>query len=118
MDVPFTAVGQATLDMIGSGTVTLGPSGEDWLITNVTVSTFPRTKEATAKIYLNYVGEQYYLDGTYSGSNGDTTDTPITLTDGNKVVVSWEGGDAEATATVNIRGTRTQVNRGFRTATK
>ena len=110
--------GQVTLDGSGTGTLRFAPAGEQWSIENISVSVSTHVNEATANVYLGYIGPQYAQSGTYAGSSGDSNDLsqPIPLTDGQALWVQWTGGDAGAIATAVLTGKKTVVNRGFRTA--
>jgi hypothetical protein len=108
--------GSVVLDASGNGTVRFAPAGEQWSVTGVSVSASSNTKEATATMYKDYIGQQYRIAGTYAGSTGDTNDlsTPIPFVDGQPLYVQWIGGDVGATATAIVYGYKTVVNRGFR----
>jgi len=98
----------------GSGTAQLGPvsPGEVWYPQVVSVGTDQAeiTNEAQCKIY---VGDQAiqpnYVDGTLSGSTGDSTSNAggQVVHPGEWIWAEWTGGDAGATAFLNIQGTRT-----------
>lgn len=106
--------GSVTLDGTGYGYVRLAPSGEKWEVRRVRVECSTTTNEAQCKTYRNQIASRYVIDGTYSGSTGDTSDTPIYLEDGQAMIVEWTGGDAGATATVTISGWRSVPAGGFR----
>lgn len=100
----FRQSGSVTLDGDGSGSVRIAPSGRDWVINYLTVRTSSNAKEATASLYENYIGDDYLIDASFTGSTGDTTDTTIPVRDGYAVVIAWTGGDPGATATVTYSG--------------
>lgn len=109
----FTTQGNVTLDASGNGQIEFRPAGHKWEIDSLTVTVSSRTLEARARVYAGYVGDNYYLDGTYSGSSGDTSDTRHYLHDGEALIVRWEGGDVGATATCVIRGWESTNQGGF-----
>ena len=106
--------GTVVLNGTGYGYVRLSPQGEKWEIRRTFVQCSTRTNEARCVVYGQQIGEQYALDGTYSGSSGDTSDTVIYLEDGQPLFVEWSGGDAGATAVVTISGWRSVPDGGFR----
>lgn len=118
----FVGPTTVVLDSNGYGLVRVAPAAEDWMIisTKCKATKYGPTgialavvNEAVFGLYSPYVGDQYYLDGTYSGSSGDTTRVPIELPDGTPLFAQWTGGDPGAIATLNITGKRT-VSGGFR----
>src|SRR5215469_13160699 len=97
----------------GAATAQLGPSyaGEVWLptVASVHANETTITNEAQCKIYSGaLVGLGTYLDGTLSGSTGDSTDrvTGQVLQPGQYIFAVWSGGDSGSTVTLNIQGTR------------
>lgn len=92
------------LDGAGDGSTAFRANGETWTIDFTSVACSPRTIEARAYVYKNYIGDAYLLDNTLTGSTGDTTDTTYLLTDGESLIVVWTGGNPGATATATIRG--------------
>lgn len=99
------------LDGAGAGRARIGPVGarETWYASTAAVSCSTNAAEALCRIY---VGDQpipsNYVDGTLSGSTGDSTGrvagAPITL--GRYVWAVWAGGDPGAVATLAVSGTR------------
>lgn len=95
----------------GAGTAKIGPAGarETWYAASAAVSCATNVAEASCRIY---VGDQpipsNYVDGTLSGSTGDSTGrvsaAPITL--GRYVWAVWAGGDPGTVATLSVTGTR------------
>lgn len=97
----------------GAGTAFCGPSlaRETWYPTVVSVSTQETTvtNEASCKIYCgDQVIQSNFVDGTLSGSTGDSTDrvTGQVITEGSNVWAVWAGGDSGAVATLNVQGTK------------
>ena len=96
----------------GGGTAKIGPVGpaEVWQAEVASVSVSTNITEAQCRIY---VGDQptqaNFVDGTLSGSTGDSTDRvsarPLKL--GDYVWAVWSGGDPGAVAMLNVTGTRT-----------
>lgn len=100
------------LNSSGNGTAMVGPTfpGEIWYPTVVSVSASTNVAEAACKIYAGTsVQAFFFVDGTLSGSTGDSSDriTGQTLYPGHDVIAAWSGGDVGATATMNVTGTRT-----------
>ncbi len=105
---------QVVLDGSGNGAIRVGPTGEQWHVTRIMVRATSHIREATATIYQTNIGDMYQRDITYTGSTGDTSDTQYDITDGDALWVAWAGGDAGATATVTLSGTRSNPIGGFR----
>jgi hypothetical protein len=96
----------------GAGTAKIGPAGafETWQAEAAAVSVATNTAEAQCRIYVGTdATAPNYVDGTLSGSTGDSTGRvsarPLKL--GDYVWAVWSGGDAGAVATLNVTGTRT-----------
>lgn len=106
--------GSVTLDALGNGNVRLAPRGEKWEINRIFVACSTRNKEAQCRIYINHIAPLNSIDGTYSGSSGDTSDTQHYLEDGQALYVAWTGGDPNAVATVTVSGWRSDPEGGFR----
>jgi len=110
----LTATANVTLDESGNGTVQLGPqyAGEIWYPAIASVGTEQETvtNEAQCKIYCGPLASQaYYVDGTLSGSTGDSTANVAgqVIRPGSYVWAVWSGGDYLAVATLNVQGSRT-----------
>jgi hypothetical protein len=107
----LSATAEVTLSGTGGGTAQAGPShaGEVWYPATVSVSVSTNTSEAECKIYCGALAVPFsYVDGTLSGSTGDST-TNVTgqvLYPGSYVFAVWTGGDSGSVATVNVQGTR------------
>jgi hypothetical protein len=95
-------------------TAVLAPHGEVWQINRTAVVASSHVLEATATSYRGLVGDPYVVDSTFSGSSGSTSDTPVTLRDGDTMIVVRTGGDIGATYTVTCNGWRTTPMGGFR----
>lgn len=100
------------LDGSGNGKARTGPAGarETWTPAVASVSVSSNVSEAQCRIYVGPSADpQYFVDGTLSGSTGDSTDRvaaqPVRL--GWFIWAAWAGGDAGATATLNVTGTKT-----------
>jgi hypothetical protein len=108
-----SALGSVDLDAAGEGSITLAPSGEDWLITSTRVSTSnaPGDAEAIVTTYRNGVSPSNEIDATYSGF-GDTSDTRIFLGSGETLVVGWSGGQPGARGTVRCQGVAYPAGQG------
>lgn len=110
---PLYESASVTLDGSGNGSVRLGPVGprELWQPTTARVSASSNTAEASCKVYAGPAAQQqYYVDGTLSGSTGDSTDAisgyVIGRTQSAFVWAVWAGGDAGANATLIVAGTK------------
>ena len=75
------------LDGSGNGQVRLAPTSRNWAIDYLTVRCATHVAEARASVYENYVGPDYLIDATLTGSSGDTTDTAIRVAAVEKVGV-------------------------------
>lgn len=111
---PLNQTGTVVLDGSGNGTVQLTPDGpsEHWQATLASVKASSNTKEASCKIYAGpSATDQFFVDGTLSGSTGDSTDRlagyDIARTGPfPSIWAVWAGGDVGATATLVLAGTR------------
>lgn len=103
---------QVKLNGSGGGTASLGPTGHGivWTLGTISVKTAQTVATGTCQCSI-YVGDSAtdtnFLDGTFSGDTGDSTDaangTQIRL--GKKVFAVWSGGVASDVATLSITGT-------------
>jgi hypothetical protein len=108
--VQLNVTASCKLDGSGNGTVQCGPTGtnEVWTVSVASVSASSNVSEATCKIYAgNYLGQGCFADGTTWGSTGDSTSNfSASVYAGQYVWAQWTGGDAGATATLVVTGTR------------
>lgn len=101
---PFTASTRVILDATGQGVASIGPAGVDWLIKTTTVSATTQVLQSQANTYHGGVSPANLVDGTLSGSSGDTSDTVILLQPGEQLFCQWTGGDAGASAFLRVAG--------------
>lgn len=109
-DLQLTRFANVTLDANGNGTVSLGPSvvREFWKPTGATVSVSTQNREASCSLYLGatLTGAQK-LGATSTGSTGDTYGfADFEMVPGQVLFAQWSGGDAGATATLNVYGSK------------
>ena len=108
--VQLSVTVSCVLNSEGNGTAQTGPTGtrETWNVQTASVSASTNVSEATARIYAgNSLSPAYFVDGTTWGSTGDSTSNfsaPVHL--GQSVWCQWTGGDAGATATLVLTGSR------------
>lgn len=104
-----------TLNGSGNGTAQLGPRSalETWQPNVVSVKTNQLAaeivNEAACKVYAGSdATDPNYVDGTLSGSTGDSTGnlSGQTIDCGEYVWAVWSGGDAGAQGRVNVQGTK------------
>jgi hypothetical protein len=107
------AAGSTVLEGSGDGAVQLGPAvpGVIWYpqVASVGADETTITDEAQCKIYVGPTPTQpYYVDGTLSGSTGDSTSNVAgqAVYPGWYVWAVWAGGDNGATVWLNVSGTR------------
>ncbi len=110
---PLVMQQTATVSAGGIGVATVRPVQENWTVDAVTVNTSTNTLEAQCRIYRNYIGGNYLVDSTISGSTGDTSDTVHTLLDGDSLIAVWSGADVGATCNLIVRGTAETMGGGF-----
>jgi hypothetical protein len=104
-----------TLNGAGAGTAQLGPvsSRESWQpqVASVKTNQAPGTivNEAQCKIYCGAdATDPNYVDGTLSGSTGDSTGNVAgqQVSCGEYVFAVWSGGDAGAQGRLNVQGSK------------
>lgn len=116
--VPLNESGSVTLNGSGNGTVRMRPfgGGETWLPGSVSFKASSNTLEASCRIYIGpSPSDQYFVDGSLSGSTGDSTGRVAGYqvdSHGNYLWAVWAGGDAGATATVQVTGTEVTPGSG------
>lgn len=105
--------GSVALDGQGNGTLQMRPQGpnEHWLPTVASVKCSSNVSEASCKIYIGWkVADDYFVDGTLSGSTGDSTSNvsgfDISARTDPAIWAVWQGGDAGAIATMSLSGTK------------
>lgn len=98
---------QATVGAAGTAQVELGPVPpfKTWRVARLAVLMSGSALQPEARVYRNAVDDSAFVDGTYSGAN-DSADypTPITLGQGEKLIVRWTGASPAAIATARIDG--------------
>ncbi|MGH3283223.1 MAG: hypothetical protein ACRDPD_00805 [Streptosporangiaceae bacterium] len=103
-----------TLDGSGNGILKMVPYGGGlaWLPSVVSVKASSDAAEASCRIYIGPAAtDQWFVDGTLSGSTGDSTDAVSGRqvdTHGSTLWAVWESGDAGAEATMTVSGTETR----------
>lgn len=108
---PLNESASITLDGSGNGTLRMVPySGSlAWLPSVVSVKASSAAAEASCRIYIGPAPtDQWFVDGTLSGSSGDSTDAVSGRqadTHGNSLWAVWAGGDPGAAATMTVAGT-------------
>lgn len=109
---PFSNSARVVLDATGSGTANLGPGGVDWIVRTTTVSASTSVLQAQANTYHGGVSPANLVDGTLSGSSGDTSDTVMLLQPGDQLYCVWSGGDPGATAFMRCAGVSYPAGQG------
>jgi len=109
--VPLNETVSIPLDASGNGTAKVGPltAREVWHPANVHVSVTTANNEAVCTIFAGDAAQQRcFRDATFTGSSGDSSDrvNADTIRTGAYVWAQWVGGDALATATLTVTGTR------------
>lgn len=109
MDVLLNESVSVKLNSSGAGTAKIGPisAREVWSPSNVHVSCSTNVNEAQCNIYVGDSAiQRNYIDGTFSGSSGDSTDSvgSTVIKVGQYVWAVWTGGDSNTTATVSVTG--------------
>jgi hypothetical protein len=104
-----------TFNAQGAGTAQLGPRNqrESWSPAVIAVKTNQApaaiVNEAACKIYVGAdASDPNFVDGTLSGSTGDSTGNASgkTVRCGQYVFAVWTGGDAGAQGRVNVTGAK------------
>jgi hypothetical protein len=116
--VPLNEPGSVTLNGSGNGTLRMRPYGgsETWLPGSVSFKASSNALEASCRIYIGpSPTDQYFVDGSLSGSTGDSTGRVAGYkvdSHGNYLWAVWAGGDAGATATMQVTGTEVTPGSG------
>jgi hypothetical protein len=112
--VPLYETAIVTLNGSGSATAKLGPASarEVWTpsTAHVQANAGSVTNEAECSIFVGDAPtQQNFRDATFSGSSGDSSDRidADTVKCGWYVWAVWTGGDAGATAYLNVTGSKT-----------
>lgn len=112
MNVPLAEYATGTLDGSGNGTLRLGPTahGQVWRpqVASVRMTGAAPAAQATCYVYAGDAAtDPNFVDATYDVNN-DSTDrvTGTELRLGQYVFARWTGGNAGATATLSITGTK------------
>ena len=101
------------LDSSGNGTAAITPPGPrtapQWSIENVYVSVVTNVLESQATLYVSRgikTATAFDARGqTATGSSGDQYSVGFNLRPGDWLTVKWTGGDANALATMTLKGT-------------
>jgi len=101
-----------TLNGSGKGQAQVGPLSprETWQPIVASVSASSNTAEAQCKVFVGDAPTAAnYVDGTLSGSTGDSTGhvEASVVRKGQSVWAVWSGGDPGAVATLKVTGTKT-----------
>jgi hypothetical protein len=114
--VSLNQSGVITLNGAGNGTAQLGPVNgrEHWQPAKISVKTSQApgsiVNEAQCRIFIGAdPSDPNYVDGTLSGSTGDSTDSCAgqVIDCGEYIFAAWTGGDPGAQGRVNVQGTKT-----------
>lgn len=97
--------GEATFDSTGEATITSRtvPFGHRWRMSQLTVTTDSTTATSVA-VYRNSAQPPNVVDAVAGAGNSNTTDVPIDLVAGDRVVVQWTGGTAGTAARFTATG--------------
>lgn len=111
--VPLSTYQSVTLDHNGNGIAQVGPTlvREIWHpgVASVICSANVTTGVCQCNIFSGpNTSQQYFVDGTFSGDTGDSTDSVggIQVSIGSYVIASWTSGVPGAQATLTVTGTR------------
>lgn len=102
---------QVKLNGSGAGTAKLSPGfGEEWAPATISVKVATAVLEAQCRIFYGTdTTDANYVDGTLSGSTGDSTDRLNYARLPNSIFAVWTGGDANAVATLGVLGQKTII---------
>ena len=114
MQSPLNESASVVLDASGNGTLRMKPYGGSltWLPTIVSVKASSNLAEAQCRVYVGPdTSDQWFVDGTLSGSTGDSTDRVTGRqvdSHGHALWAVWTGGDPGAVATMTVAGTESR----------
>jgi len=114
MQSPLSESDSVVLDASGNGTLRMMPYGGSltWLPTIVSVTASSSKAEAQCRVYVGPdTSDQWFIDGTLSGSTGDSTDRVTGRqvdSHGHALWAVWTGGDPGAVATMTVAGTESR----------
>jgi hypothetical protein len=94
----------ATVSVGGDAIIQWQPNGASHRITNLSVKVSTSTAQSVCTLYKGVISAGNRIEGTNSGSTGDSTSLPVDLLDGEILWVVWTGADAGATATAVFAG--------------
>lgn len=105
--LPLSVSASTTLDSSGNGTVSAGPqsSGEIWeagFTAGVRTQETAVTSESQCRVFCG----TRFIGTTTWGSTGDASTNTPQVSVGQLVEAQWTGGDAGATAVLDLTGTR------------
>lgn len=98
---PFVVPKTVRLDAAGEGQVEIGPAGQDWVTSLISVSTSTAVKKPLVSLYKGGISTANLLEDTYGN---DAYNDPVLLQPGELLYVTWAGGDVGATATLRVAG--------------
>jgi hypothetical protein len=108
--VPLAETTSIVLDGSGNGTAHLGPRGMGtvWLPQVVSIKTSTAVKSPTCKVYAGASAtDDNFVDGTYTGAQNATDNIGgQRIYPGFQIWAVWTGGDAGATATLSVSGSK------------
>lgn len=108
----LTRSASVTLNGTGAGTVQLGPSitNEQWLPTSVSVFMTGAAPMNLATVFLytgGSTGPNTFVDSTYDVTSASSSMiSGQVIWPGQYIYATWAGGNASATATMIVQGTR------------
>lgn len=105
-DWPLSVDATTVLDASGNGHIELGPTrlGQNWIPTIVAVSTSTANRVPIARVTQGSTD----LGSTFSGSNDSNDLVGVTVFPGQRLRITWTGGDPGAVATASVSGTIVQ----------
>jgi hypothetical protein len=112
---PLRESASAIVGADGRAIATLQPlrAFERWQITRITVQCSSQTLIPTARVYRGSESPSALIDGTYTGTL-DTSDSAVSLENGERLLTVWEGQDGGAGADVGSSCTVTVEGKSIR----